>query len=98
MRLTALIAEDMYSMMSDLHLDMKINDPNTLVDVYTSACPTEHCAYVIFVGVSSSTINTHTSWDLVLAVQNMDASGTVAEEQEIEFNALQGSLSMMSKG
>jgi hypothetical protein len=34
----------------------------------------------------------------VLAVQNMDASGTVAKEQEIEFNALEGSLSMMSKG
>jgi osomolarity two-component system sensor histidine kinase SLN1 len=28
----------------------------------------------------------------------MDASGTVAKEQEIEFNALEGSLSMMSKG
>lgn len=34
----------------------------------------------------------------VLAVQNMDASGTVAKGQEIEFNALEGSLSMMSKG
>jgi hypothetical protein len=28
----------------------------------------------------------------------MDASGTVAKEQEIEFTALEGSLSMMSKG
>jgi hypothetical protein len=28
----------------------------------------------------------------------MDASGTIAREQEIEFNALEGSLSMMSKG
>lgn len=28
----------------------------------------------------------------------MEASGTVAKEQEIEFNALGGSLSMMSKG
>lgn len=28
----------------------------------------------------------------------MEASGTVAKEQEIEFNALEGSLSMMSKG
>jgi hypothetical protein len=28
----------------------------------------------------------------------MEASGTVAKEQEIEFNALKGSLSMMSKG
>lgn len=35
---------------------------------------------------------------LVLAVQNMEASGTVARDQEIEFNALCGSLSMMSKG
>ncbi|KAL0953952.1 hypothetical protein HGRIS_005113 [Hohenbuehelia grisea] len=33
----------------------------------------------------------------VLAVQNMAASGTVAKEQEIEFKALEGSLSMMSK-
>jgi hypothetical protein len=28
----------------------------------------------------------------------MDASGMIAKEQEIEFNALEGSLSMMSKG
>lgn len=34
----------------------------------------------------------------VLAVQNMEASGTVAKEQDIEFKALEGSLSMMSKG
>lgn len=34
----------------------------------------------------------------VLAVQNMEASGTVVKDQEIEFNALCGSLSMMSKG
>ncbi|KIP05565.1 hypothetical protein PHLGIDRAFT_128820 [Phlebiopsis gigantea 11061_1 CR5-6] len=33
----------------------------------------------------------------LLAVQNMEASGTVAKEQEIEFKALEGSLSMMSK-
>ncbi|KAF9466167.1 hypothetical protein BDZ94DRAFT_1252261 [Collybia nuda] len=33
----------------------------------------------------------------LLAVQNMEASGTVAREQEIEFSALKGSLSMMSK-
>ena len=33
----------------------------------------------------------------LLAVQNMDASGTVAKTQEIEFRALEGSLSMMSK-
>ena len=33
----------------------------------------------------------------LLAVQNMDASGTVAKAQEIEFKALEGSLSMMSK-
>ncbi|KAH0583043.1 hypothetical protein H2248_010928 [Termitomyces sp. 'cryptogamus'] len=33
----------------------------------------------------------------VLAVQNMGASGTIAKEQEIEFSALEGSLSMMSK-
>ena len=32
----------------------------------------------------------------VLAVQNMQASGTIA--QDIEFKALEGSLSMMSKG
>lgn len=37
-------------------------------------------------------------FSLVLAVQNMEASGTVAKEQEIEFSALKGSLSMMSKG
>ncbi|KAF9494884.1 hypothetical protein BDN71DRAFT_1392461 [Pleurotus eryngii] len=33
----------------------------------------------------------------LLAVQNMDASGTIAKAQEIEFKALEGSLSMMSK-
>ncbi|KIM44414.1 hypothetical protein M413DRAFT_442397 [Hebeloma cylindrosporum] len=33
----------------------------------------------------------------LLAVQNMEASGTVVKDQEIEFNALCGSLSMMSK-
>ncbi|KDQ26517.1 putative Tco5 histidine kinase [Pleurotus ostreatus PC15] len=33
----------------------------------------------------------------LLAVQNMDASGTIAKTQEIEFKALEGSLSMMSK-
>ncbi|KAF9560107.1 hypothetical protein CPC08DRAFT_708306 [Agrocybe pediades] len=33
----------------------------------------------------------------LLAVQNMEASGTIAKDQEIEFNALCGSLSMMSK-
>ncbi|KAH7098432.1 hypothetical protein BKA62DRAFT_773383 [Auriculariales sp. MPI-PUGE-AT-0066] len=34
----------------------------------------------------------------LLATQNMEASGTVPIESEIEFRALQGSLSMMSKG
>ena len=34
----------------------------------------------------------------VLAVQNMEASGTIAKEQDIEWAALGGSLSMMSKG
>jgi len=33
----------------------------------------------------------------LLAVQNMEASGTVDKGQEIEFTALEGSLSMMSK-
>ncbi|THG98478.1 hypothetical protein EW026_g3717 [Hermanssonia centrifuga] len=33
----------------------------------------------------------------LLAVQNMAASGMVAKSQEIEFKALEGSLSMMSK-
>jgi osomolarity two-component system, sensor histidine kinase SLN1 len=33
----------------------------------------------------------------LLAVQNMEASGAVAKTQEIEFKALEGSLSMMSK-
>jgi hypothetical protein len=36
--------------------------------------------------------------EIVLAVQNMSAYGAVAKSQEIEFNALQGSLNMMSKG
>lgn len=35
---------------------------------------------------------------LVLAVQNMEASGMIMKDQETEFNALCGSLSMMSKG
>jgi osomolarity two-component system sensor histidine kinase SLN1 len=34
----------------------------------------------------------------LLAVQNMDALGAVPKTQEIEFKALEGSLSMMSKG
>ena len=34
----------------------------------------------------------------VLATQNMEASGVVPKAQEIEFKALEGSLSMMSKG
>jgi len=34
---------------------------------------------------------------VVLAVQNMGASGKIEKDQEIEFNALVGSLSMMSK-
>lgn len=33
----------------------------------------------------------------LIAVQNMAASGTVAKEQDVEFRALEGSLSMMSK-
>ncbi|KAF9525965.1 hypothetical protein CPB83DRAFT_858706 [Crepidotus variabilis] len=33
----------------------------------------------------------------LLAVQNMEASGAIGKDQEIEFNALCGSLSMMSK-
>ncbi|KAJ3760153.1 hypothetical protein EV360DRAFT_40420 [Lentinula raphanica] len=33
----------------------------------------------------------------VLAVQNMSASGTIAKSLELEFTALEGSLSMMSK-
>ncbi|KAK0466941.1 uncharacterized protein EV420DRAFT_655987 [Desarmillaria tabescens] len=33
----------------------------------------------------------------ILAVQNMDASGTVPRSQLLEFNALEGSLSQMSK-
>lgn len=35
---------------------------------------------------------------IVLAVQNMEASRVFEKEQEIEFKALEGSLSMMSKG
>jgi hypothetical protein len=34
----------------------------------------------------------------VLAVQNMEATGSVAKEAEVEFEALMGSLTMMSKG
>ncbi|EED83763.1 hypothetical hybrid sensor histidine kinase [Postia placenta Mad-698-R] len=34
----------------------------------------------------------------LLAVQNMEAHGSVPKAQEIEFKALEGSLSMMSKG
>ncbi|KAF9497205.1 hypothetical protein BDN71DRAFT_1388282 [Pleurotus eryngii] len=34
----------------------------------------------------------------LLAVQNMEASGAITKRFEIEFNALEGSLSMMSKG
>jgi len=35
---------------------------------------------------------------IVLAVQNLEASGTVSKEFEFEFDALMGSLTMMSKG
>lgn len=34
----------------------------------------------------------------VLAVQNMEANDSVPKGQDIEFAALEGSLSMMSKG
>jgi len=34
----------------------------------------------------------------VLAVQNMDACNAVNKSHEIEFQALEGSLDMMSKG
>lgn len=33
----------------------------------------------------------------VLAVQNMSACGAVSPSHEVEFNALEGSLNMMSK-
>jgi hypothetical protein len=35
---------------------------------------------------------------IVLAVQNIEASGTVSKPLELEFNALSGSLTVMSKG
>ena len=35
---------------------------------------------------------------VVLAVQNMDACNAVKKSHEIEFQALEGSLDMMSKG
>lgn len=35
---------------------------------------------------------------LVLAVQNLEATGTIRKAQELEWVALGGSLSMMSKG
>lgn len=62
--------------------------------VNTSPCSIEYCPYVWFPGVS---VLSHFI-PSVLAVQNMGASGTVVKDQEIEFNALEGSLSMMSKG
>lgn len=55
----------------------------------------KHCPLVILV-IIVLTLKAD-QW-LVLAVQNMEASGTIAKDQEIEFNALCGSLSMMSKG
>ena len=33
----------------------------------------------------------------MLAVQNMSACGVVSQSHEVEFNALEGSLNMMSK-
>ena len=33
----------------------------------------------------------------MIAVQNMEASQTIPKDQEVEFSALSGSLSMMSK-
>lgn len=38
-----------------------------------------------------------TSSLVVLAVQNMRACGAVSQSHEVEFNALEGSLNMMSK-
>ena len=35
---------------------------------------------------------------VVIAVQNMESSHTVPKDQEVEFQALSGCLSMMSKG
>jgi len=55
----------------------------------------QHVRFFLFQGYSHMCSSAD---ELVLAVQNMEASGTVVKAQEIEFNALEGSLSMMSKG
>lgn len=64
----------------------------------TGPCSVKHSLWaLVALGVApelslSDTIRT------VLAVQNMEASGAIMKDQEIEFSALCGSLSMMSKG
>ena len=45
--------------------------------------------------ISRNLIHNH---PVVLAVQNMDACNAVNKSHEIEFQALEGSLNMMSKG
>jgi hypothetical protein len=67
---------------------MVIFDPNT------GARPAKHGMYVS----CHCTILPQLTSNQVLAVQNLEASGIIAKDQAVEFNALEGSLSMMSKG
>ena len=63
-----------------------------------SSCASQHrpCVFTLLLVTSlGKGLHAICSIDAVLAVQNMQASGTVT--QDIEFKALEGSLSMMSK-
>ena len=56
---------------------------------------TARACYHCFVTLRNLILYTH---PVVLAVQNMDACNAVNKSHEIEFQALEGSLDMMSKG
>jgi len=65
-----------------------------IFDPHTGARPAKHSMYVL----CNCTILHQLTSNQVLAVQNLEASGIIAKDQAVEFNALEGSLSMMSKG
>lgn len=69
--------------------------PEVYIVACTGPCAPEYSACVLPTIISTFPL---TFVVVVLAVQNMEASGLVTKAQEIEFMALGGSLVMMSKG
>jgi hypothetical protein len=76
-------------------LSLNLGGFTHIAGIGTGPRPSEHGSYV---DRCRTRAHSNASQNSVLAVQNMEASGTIAKSQEIEFRALEGSLSMMSKG